>query len=118
MESQPTESQVSNNNIDRSIIIPDAANPVALDIHTCVCGKQCKGRRGLRSHQRACNVHKTLSTHSSSTNENNATASSQNDHSDQTDQFNHSVHDHATLDPSGYYSKTRSSSAQVEGEMA
>ena len=28
----------------------------------CVCGRLCKGRRGLRAHQRCCQMHKTLST--------------------------------------------------------
>ena len=28
----------------------------------CVCGRTCKGRKGLRAHQRSCKTHNTLST--------------------------------------------------------
>ena len=27
----------------------------------CTCGRKCKGRRGLQSHQRCCTVHRSLS---------------------------------------------------------
>ena len=29
----------------------------------CSCGRSCKGRRGLKAHQRSCAVHNTLSAH-------------------------------------------------------
>ena len=77
-----TESQVQRHNIDRSINIPAAA-PDTEELLSCVCGKQCKGRRGLRSHQRACKVHSTLSTQSTNENNNsNATVESHNGHND------------------------------------
>ena len=35
----------------------------SLDTHIiCTCGRKCKGRRGLKAHQRSCKVHRMLST--------------------------------------------------------
>ena len=33
---------------------------VGLDEDTCACGRRCKGRRGLKAHQRSCALFKTL----------------------------------------------------------
>ena len=34
--------------------------PPNSDDETCVCGRRCKGRRGLKAHQRACGIFKSL----------------------------------------------------------
>ena len=34
---------------------------VNITYFTCTCGRKCKGRRGLQSHQRCCTAHKSLS---------------------------------------------------------
>ena len=36
---------------------------------TCTCGRRCKGRRGLKSHQRCCTTHQTLASITQDTND-------------------------------------------------
>ena len=37
--------------------------PIDTDYQTCVCGKVCKGRRGLKAHHRSCKAYESLQTH-------------------------------------------------------
>ena len=41
-------------------ISTDQASTTTVSYFTCTCGRRCKGRRGLKSHQRCCTTHQTL----------------------------------------------------------
>ena len=50
----------NDDNTGRSTLNQASIPPLASDLETCVCGKRCKGRRGLAAHQRSCRAYKDL----------------------------------------------------------
>ena len=53
----------SHNSAAAQLEITEGVSSGAADEETCMCGRKCKGRRGLRAHQRACGMLKNLLAH-------------------------------------------------------